>query len=317
MQNNLTVPVYIITGFLGCGKTKFVTEMLTDEGFSEGERTLVLCCEEGEEEYDPEVLKKANAVLVNLEQVRDIAGHKLARLNREYRPERVIIEYNATWLLENLYQAKKPDEWELAQIITLVDASTFEVYLKNMRKYMADGLKEADLVIFNRSDENTPKSKYRRSVKGINNTTRLFFENLDGTTDDGVSDEDLPYDVKATPIQIGDEDFGTFYLDAMEHPERYDGKVIRARGRAFRMEDMPKNCYVFGRHVMTCCADDIGGIGFLCRFEKEPPKTNDWIMVEARAEKSFSPLHNCDAIVLTEQKVQPTGAPKEELVYFN
>ena len=125
MQNNLTVPVYIITGFLGCGKTRFVTEMLTDEGFSEGERTLVLCCEEGEDEYDPEVLKKANAVLVNLDQVRDIAGHKLARLAKEYRPERVLIEYNATWLLESLYQAKKPDNWELAQIITLVDASTF------------------------------------------------------------------------------------------------------------------------------------------------------------------------------------------------
>ena len=317
MQNIPSVPVYIITGFLGSGKTKFVTEMLTDEGFSEGERTLVLCCEEGEEEYDPEVLKKANAVLINLEQVRDIAGHKLARLDREYRPERVIIEYNATWLLENLYAAKKPDTWDLAQIITLVDASTFEVYLKNMRKYMADGLKEADLVIFNRSDENTPKSKYRRSVKGINNTTRLFFENLDGTTDDGVSDEDLPYDVKADPVQIGDEDFGTFYLDAMEHPERYDGKTIRARGRAFRMENMPKDCYVFGRHVMTCCADDIGGIGFLCKFKGDPPRTNDWIMVEAKAEKSFSMLHNCEAIVLTEQKVTPTGAPKEELVYFN
>ncbi|MGX8705422.1 MAG: TIGR03943 family putative permease subunit [bacterium] len=317
MQNIPSVPVYVITGFLGSGKTKFVTEMLTDEGFSEGERTLVLCCEEGEEEYDPEILKQANAVLVNLEQARDIAGHKLGRLNREYRPERVIIEYNATWLLETLYSAKKPDDWELAQIITLVDASTFEVYLKNMRKFMADGLKEADLVIFNRSDENTPKSKYRRSVKGINATTRLFFENLDGTTDDGVADEDLPYDVKATPIQIGDEDFGTFYLDAMEHPDRYDGKTIRARGRAFRMEDMPKNCYVFGRHVMTCCADDIGGIGFLCSFKGEPPKSNGWIMVEARAEKSFSPLHNCEAIVLTEQKVQPTDPPKEELVYFN
>ena len=312
-----SVPVYIITGFLGSGKTKFVTEMLTDEGFTEGERTLLLCCEEGEDEYDPEVLKKANAVLINLEQVRDIAGHKLARLNREYKPERVIMEYNATWLLENLYAAKKPDSWELAQIITLVDASTFEVYLKNMRKYMADGLKEADLVIFNRCNDQTPKSKYRRSVKGINNTTRLFFENLDGTTDDGVSDEDLPYDVKATPIEIGDEDFGTFYLDAMEHPDRYDGKTIRARGRAFRMDDIPKNCYVFGRHVMTCCADDIGGIGFLCKFDGEPPRTNDWILVEAKAEKSFSPLHNCDAIVLTEQKLQRTSAPKEELVYFN
>jgi len=313
----LSVPVYIITGFLGCGKTRFITEMLTDEGFSEGERTLVLCCEEGEDEYDPEVLKKSNAVLVNLDQVRDIAGHKLARLNKEYQPERVIIEYNATWLLENLYQAKKPETWELAQIITLVDASTFEVYLKNMRKYMADGLKEADLVIFNRCNDQTPKSKYRRSVKGINAATRLFFENLDGSTDDGVADEDLPYDVKATPIQIGDEDFGTFYLDAMEHPDRYDGKIIRARGRAFKMEGMPNNCYVFGRHVMTCCADDIGGIGFLCQYRNEPPKTNDWIMVEAKAEKSFSPLHNCDAIILIEQKVTPTGAPKEELVYFN
>ena len=317
MQSITTVPVYIITGFLGSGKTRFVTEMLTDEGFTEGERTLLLCCEEGEDEYNPEVLKKANAVLINLEQARDIAGHKLARLNNEYKPERVIIEYNATWLLETLYQAKKPDSWELAQIIDLVDASTFEIYLKNMRKYMADGLKEADLVIFNRCDQNTTKSKYRRSVKGINNTTRIFFENLDGTTDDGVSDEDLPYDVKASPIQIGDEDFGTFYLDAMEHPERYDGKTIRARGRAFRMEDMPRNCYVFGRHVMTCCAEDIGGIGFLCQYKGQAPKTNDWIMLEARVEKSFSVLHNCDAIVLTEQKVQPTHAPKEELVYFN
>ena len=317
MQNNLTVPVYIITGFLGCGKTRFVTEMLTDEGFSEGERTLVLCCEEGEDEYDPEVLKKANAVLVNLDQVRDIAGHKLARLAREYRPERVLIEYNATWLLENLYQAKKPDNWELAQIITLVDASTFELYLKNMRKYMADGLKEADLVIFNRCNDDTPKSKYRRSVKGINNTTRLFFENLDGTTDDGVADEDLPYDVKANPVQIADEDFGTFYLDAMEHPDRYDGKVIRAKGRAFRMEGMPDDCYVFGRHVMTCCADNIGGIGFLCEYKKDPPRTKDWIIVEARAEKSFSPLHNTDAIILIEQKASPAEPPQEELVYFN
>jgi len=317
MEAMTTVPVYIITGFLGAGKTRFVTEMLTDEGFSEGERTLLLCCEQGEDEYDPEILKKANAVLVDLDGPRDIAGHKLARADREYKPERVIIEYNATWLLDSLYQAKKPDSWELAQIIDLVDAGTFEMYLKNMRKYMADGLKEADLVIFNRCNENTTKSKYRRAVKGLNNTTRVFFENLDGTTDDGVADEDLPYDVKANPIQIADEDFGTFYLDAMEHPDRYDGKSIRARGRAFRMEDMPKNCYVFGRHVMTCCAEDIGGIGFLCRYTGSAPRTNDWIFLDAKVEAAFSPLHGCDAIILIEEKVTAASAPQEELVYFN
>ena len=313
----MNVPVYIVTGFLGAGKTKFITDMLTDEGFSEGEKTLLLCCEEGEEEYDPDMLREANTVLVNLEDVKGIAGKRMLRMNREHKPERVIIEYNATWLLQTLYDAEKPESWALAQIIDLVDASTFEMYLKNMRKYMADGLQEADLVIFNRCDENSRKSPWRRAVKGLNSGTRIFFENLDGTTDDGVADEDLPYDVKADPVTIGDEDFGTFYLDALEHPDRYDGKRIHARGRAFRMEDMPKNCYVFGRHVMTCCAEDIGGIGFLCQFKNEPPKTNDWIFLDAKVEKSFSPLHNTDAIILIEEKVSPASPPKEELVYFN
>ena len=313
----MNIPVYIVTGFLGAGKTQFVTEMLTDEGFSEGERTLLLCCEEGEEEYDPEVLKKHNTALVTLEEPKQIAGKRLIRLNREHQPERVIIEYNSTWMMQTLYAAEKPDSWVLAQIIDLVDASTFELYLKNMRKYMADGLKEADMVIFNRCDENSRKSPWRRAVKGLNSGVRIFFENLDGTTDDGVSDEDLPYDVKADPVVIGDEDFGTFYLDALEHPERYDGKRIHARGRAFRMDDMPKNCYVFGRHVMTCCAEDIGGIGFLCQYKGEPPRTNDWVFVDAKVEKSFSPLHGTDAIILIEEKVTPASPPKEELVYFN
>lgn len=313
----MNVPVYIVTGFLGAGKTKFITDMLTDEGFSEGERTLLLCCEEGEEEYDPDVLARTNTVLLNLESPKEIAGKRLLRLNREHRPERVIIEYNATWLLQTLYSAEKPDSWALAQIIDLVDATTFEMFLKNMRKYMADGLKEADLVIFNRCDGNSRKSPWRRAVKGINGAARIFFENLDGTTDDGVADEDLPYDVKADPVKIGDEDFGTFYLDALEHPDRYDGKRIHARGRVFRTDDTPGNCFIFGRHVMTCCAEDIGGIGFLCRFSGRPPKTSDWIFLDAKVEKSFSPLHNTDAIILIEEKVSPANPPKEELVYFN
>jgi len=313
----MNAPVYIVTGFLDSGKTTFIQEMITDEGFSEGERTLLLCCEEGEVEYDEKMLKDNNTILYTFEDMDELAGEKLIELDKEYRPERVIIEYNSTWLMETLYSAKKPKNWDLAQIICLVDSNTYEIYLKNMRQFMADGLKEADLVIFNRSNDETPKSSYRRSVLGLNNSVRLFFENTDGTTDDGVSDEDLPYDVKADVVEIGDVDFGIFYLDALEHPDRYDGKRIHARGRAFRMEDMPKNCYVFGRHVMTCCADDIGGIGFLCQYKDNPPQTNDWIFLTAKVEASFSPMHGCDAIILLEQKSEPAGEPEEELVYFN
>ena len=305
-----------VTGFLESGKTKFMRVMLTDEGFSEGERTLLLVCEEGEEEYEPELLKKCNTVMVTLESPEDMAGDKLIQLDKKYRPERVLIEYNATWLLSSLYSAKKPKNWELAQIITLIDATTFELYLKNMRQYMADGIQEGDLIIFNRCSDDTPKSKWRRAALAMNNTARIFFENPDGSMDDGVSDEDLPYDVNRQPIEIGDKDFGIFYLDAMEHPDRYDGKTIRARGRAFRMQDMPKHCFVFGRHAMTCCVNDIGGIGFLCRYQDKMPGANDWIFLTAKAEASFSPLHGRDAIILIEEKREPAAPPEEELVYF-
>ncbi len=311
----MNTPVYIITGFLESGKTKFISEMLADEGFSEGERTLLLCCEEGEEEYDSKLLHRTNTVLEPLDGPEDL--EKLVELDEKYRPERVIIEYNSTWLLQALYSAKKPESWDLAQIITLVDSTTFEIYLKNMRSFMADGLTEADLVIFNRCTEETTKSPYRRTVLAMNNTARIFFENTDGSMDDGVSDEDLPYDVSAKIIEISDTQFGVFYLDAMEHPDRYDGKTIHVKGRAFRMNGMPKGCFVFGRHAMTCCVDDIGGIGYLCKADGELPKKDAWIMLTAKVEASFSPIHNRDAIILIAQTINPAKPPEEELVYFN
>ena len=311
----MNTPVYIITGFLESGKTKFISELLADDGFSEGERTLLLCCEEGEEEYDSKLLHRTNTVLEPLDEPEDL--EKLVELDEKYRPERVIIEYNSTWLLQALYSAKKPESWDLAQIITLVDSTTFEIYLKNMRSFMADGLTEADLVIFNRCTEETTKSPYRRTVLAMNNTARIFFENTDGSMDDGVSDEDLPYDVSAKIIEISDTQFGVFYLDAMEHPDRYDGKTIHVKGRAFRMNGMPKGCFVFGRHAMTCCVDDIGGIGYLCKADGELPRKDAWIMLTAKVEASFSPIHNRDAIILIAQTINPAKPPEEELVYFN
>lgn len=313
----MNTPVYIITGFLESGKTRFITEMLTDDGFSEGERTLLICCEEGENSYDPELLRRTNTVLVMLEDMENLSGDRLSRLNQEYRPERVLVEFNSTWLLESLYACQKPKNWDLAQIIALVDASTFDIYLKNMRKFMADGLQEADLVIFNRCTEETAKSAYRRTVLAMNNTARIFFENTDGSMDDGVSDEDLPYDVSAPVIEIGDDQFGIFYLDALDHADRYDGKTVRIKGRAFRTKQMPKNCFVFGRHAMTCCADDIGGIGYLCRWQDALPAKNAWIMLTARVESGFSPLHNRDGINLLGITIEPAQPPEEELVYFN
>ena len=48
----MDIPVYLIAGFLDSGKTGFINGILRD-GFAEEDRTLLICCEEGELEYDP------------------------------------------------------------------------------------------------------------------------------------------------------------------------------------------------------------------------------------------------------------------------
>ena len=309
------VPVYIVTGFLDSGKTRFINEMLADPGFSEGERTLIIRCEEGEDEYDPKLLKQANAVVRDLEEAEDMQ-EMLIGLDEEYLPERIFIEYNSTWMLSALYDAPKPEEWELAQIVTLVDASTFEVYLTNMRTFMTDGLNEADLVLFNRCDENTPKSKFRRQTKALNNTVRCYFENLDGSTDDGVTDEDLPYDMTQDPVVIEDDQFGTWYLDTMEHPERYDGKRLKLKGQVAYMQELPKKCYILSRQAMTCCADDIGGIGYVCKTADKLPDRNIFLNVVVKAERAHSPIHGREALILIEESREPAEKPEEEIINF-
>ena len=315
-NEELRTPIYLITGFLESGKTNLIKNMLTDEGFSQGERTLLIVCEEGEEEYEKELLRNSNTVMEVIDSFEDLTENHLASLNDKYFPERIIIEYNSVWGIENLFRVKKPTEWELAQMVTLIDASTFENYLTNMRNLMTEGPKLADLVIFNRCSDETPKSSYRRIIKGMNNTCNILFENLDGTSDDGVGEEDLPYDMKADVIEIKDDQFGIWYIDCMEHPARYNERRIRVKGMGFRLEDLPRKTYVFGRYAMTCCADDIGGIGFICRYKEKFPKEKEWFYLNAKIEAAYSEIHGRAAVILVEESRENAEKPEEELVYF-
>ena len=316
-QSEYKTPVYLITGFLESGKTSLIKSMLEDENFSSGERTLILQCEEGIEELDKTVLRKANAVLEEIDELSDLTENNLNSLNSKYRPERVIIEYNSVWTIDALFKVKKPSDWELAQMVTMIDSTTFDNYMTNMRVLMSEAPKLADLVIFNRCDENTEKSRMRRMIKAMNNSCNIMFENNDGSADDGVGEEDLPWDMKADVIEIKDEDFGIWYIDCMEHPDRYNNRMVRVKGQAFTVDDLPKRSYLLGRYAMTCCAADVGGIGFICRYMKKRPKEAEWITVTARCEAAFSQVHGRDCIVLVETEVEPATKPDDELVYFN
>lgn len=313
MKEPEMVPVYLIAGFLESGKTTMIESMLLDEDFTGGEEILVICCEEGEEEYNPEAMAKGHAHLVVLEDPSELSSLKMKQLNEQFHPQRVMIEYNTMWGLEKFATLRPPAGWRLVQVITLADSGTMANYMTNMRTQMSGPLREADLILVNRCAPDFNKSYWRKQLRALNPNATILFENLDGSTEDGVTDEDLPYDMKADVIDIAEDQFGLFYLDAMDHPERYDMRTVRLVGQAFPEERAPEGFCFFGRYAMTCCSNDISECGWYCQGTMKPGTgaffrlTALCKMVEQAGQKG---------IMLIEQKAEPSKPTKEEYVSF-
>ena len=191
------VPVYLITGFIESGKTTLGLTVLANDRFTNGGKVLVLCCEEGETEWDDKSLEKYKGVLVTLDSADELTTAKLAQLDKEIEPTCVIMEYNTMWGMEKLDEISLPKLWDWAQVVTTADATTFDNYMTNMRKILTDPMKAADMIYVNRCGENFSKSSWRKQLRAMNSAATILFENLDGTVDDGIRDEDLPYDMKA------------------------------------------------------------------------------------------------------------------------
>jgi hypothetical protein len=309
------VGVYIVTGFIESGKTTLIHSMLEDKGFSRGEKTLIISCEEGIEEYDTDLLNENNCTLVTMDDKDQWTEESLRRIDAQVQPERVIIEYNNMWTIDYLGQTEMPALWRVVQVITTVDATTYDNYMANVRTILTDPMKEADLVLFNRCTEDMPKSQWRRSIRALNQNTTILFENNDGSSEDGIADEDLPYDMKADIIDISDDQLGIFYIDSLDHPERYDGKTVRFVGQPFPENSIPKGYYYFGRLAMTCCANDIQQMGWVTQGTLKPT-TRHYYKLTAKCNK-MTGGDGREIVTFTEVAAEPAARPREKYITFN
>ena len=311
------IPIYMFLGFLESGKTTFAKETLIDRNFTEGEPTLLLVCEDGIEEYDVEDLKKRN-IFVEYIDDEDISTEHLLDLQDRYQPTRVMIEYNGTWKMDKLFSVRVPKGWTIVQVITFVDAQTFDVYIANMKAMMMEQLSTADMIIFNRCDENTKKAEYRRSLRAVNRRAQVIFENKDGLAEVGDDEVFLPYDINQPVIELEEEDFGLFYIDACDNPDKYVGKKVHFKAMVHRPKEYKDNEFVPGRFAMTCCADDIAFVGFKAYYQgAKNLKDRQWVMVTGEIGKEFYPEYQGDGPVIKVSEVAMTSPASEELVYFN
>lgn len=316
MDEEIRVPIYLISGFLESGKTSFLNFTLQQDYFYIDGKTLLILCEEGEEEYDRESLKFSNTVVEVIQKEEDLTKERLTVMDFLHQPERVIIEYNGMWLVSKFEQMEKPAGWGIEQEITCVDASTFQVYMANMKSIFMDMVRNADMVVFNRCRREDPLPSYRRGIKVANQKAEVIFEDEEGEID--VFQDEMPFDLDAPVIEILPEDYGIWFVDAMDNPENYEGKTVRFKGRVVRPKGMDSGFFVPGRLAMTCCADDTTFLGYVC---KEPEDfraiPGQWVEVTARAELENRKEYQGEGIVLYAASVVPCEPLADEMVYFN
>ena len=128
----------------------------------------------------------------------------------------------------------------------------------------------------------------------------------------------LPYDIDKDEIELGEEDFGLFYIDAADNPDKYVGKKIRFKAQAHRPSNYSDKEFVPGRFAMTCCADDIAFIGFKAYYNGAASLNDrDWIIVEGTIGKEYYPEFQGEGPVIKADSVIKTGPAEDDLVYFN
>ncbi|MFP3155178.1 GTPase [Lachnospiraceae bacterium ZAX-1] len=313
----MEIPVYLFSGFMDSGKTSLICNTLVENKFGEGVKTLLIVCEDGEEEYDEKELLAANAEIVSINAEEEFTNATLTAFDITHSPDQVFIEYNGTWEMATFLEMALPKNWILVQSLATVDATTFEMYLSNMRAMIMEQLFQADVVIFNRCDDDTPKAKFRRAIKALNRKAQIAYERIDGTVDSDDKEE-LPYDLNQEVIEITDIDYGIWYLDALDNPKTYEGKKIRFLALVYRPEKLKKGTFIPGRFAMTCCADDVAFIGFKCRSDKSDQITHkSWITITAQVKVEYAKEYRGKGPVLYALDMQPAQQPEDELVYFN
>jgi len=307
-------PVYIINGFLESGKSEFINFTLEQPYFQIRGKTLLLLCEEGEIEYDEALLKKSRTILELIEKEEDFNPANLIELEKKYKPERIIIEYNGMWNFKNM---KLPWHWRVEQQITTIDASTFPMYFTNMRSLLAEMIRKSEMIIFNRCDGVEELNVYKRNVKAINNSAEIIFEDANGEINE-IFEDDLPYDLKQDTLELDNYGYGIWYLDSLDHLERYIGKQVTFTAMVLKPENFPKDYFVPGRMAMTCCADDMAFLGFACEYDKaEALEQKQWVKVTAKVAKEYWADYDGEGPILHAVSVETAKAPKEAVISFS
>ena len=312
----MDIPVYLFTGFLEAGKTSFIAETMKDPNFNDGKKKyLIIMCEDGEEEYNPEDFGD-NVSFASFSDEQLITTDRLSAMQKRAGADIVVVEYNGMWKLDSFYNAI-PESFLVYQEILVVDSTTALTYNANMRQLMVDKLTSCEMVVFNRVTPETDKMELHKLVRGVSRKSNICYEDTSGEVEFDEFEDPLPFDIDAPVIEISDDDFALFYRDLTEDFAKYDGKTVRFKGIVALDSSLPKGQFAVGRHIMVCCADDIAYRGVVANGTGALKlATRDWVILEGKLSEGYSPIYRGRGPVLTVTDIKRAEKPEKEVATF-
>lgn len=170
----MKIKIDIISGFLGSGKTTLLKK-LVDEKFKE-EKIAIIENEFGEVSIDTDILKELN---LNIKEIKSgciccsLKGdfkESIKSIIDLYSPERIIIEPSGVAKLSDIIKVCQSLDTEcnikLNMLITVLDASNAEMYIKNFGEFYRDQIKNAKTIVITRT-ENISEQKIKDTIKII------------------------------------------------------------------------------------------------------------------------------------------------------
>ena len=235
---------------------------------------------------------------------------------KKYRPKQVLIEYNGMWRMEKLYRDVLPANWVLYQIMTFVQAPTFELFVKNMGQLMMEKITNADMLVFNRCTPELKEALRARNLRMVNRRADIYLEDNDGNSEDYLTGNECPFDMTPDLIDIPDDDYGVWYVDVMDHLDRWDGKRVHMKLLMCHSKKFP-GVHCPGRFVMTCCENDIQFVGVVAKGKDlKAYKNRDWVDVTATVRKEYIEAYQGEGPVLYVDKITTCAKPAQEVVSF-
>ena len=310
------IPVFLFTGFLGAGKTSFIKETLESPEFGNDGRTLLLICEEGDEEYEPAKFAGPGVRVATIESEEELNEANLKMIAAPGGFDRVVVEYNGMWENQKLFECMPPG-WLIAQEMALFDAGTFMMYNKNMRQLCFNKMQTADMVVFNRCEKGFDKMPFHKEARIANRKNMIVYEYGPNDIEPDDIEDPLPYDMTASKIEIDDDWFAEWYRDINENEDNYDNKTFVLKGRVALSEELPNGQFAFGRHVMTCCEADIQFAGLLAYYAgKVDLKVGDWIKITAKVRIEYAEAYQEKGPVLYIKSLEPCDPCEPEVATF-